>query len=525
MHFRGEPLIRFWTIRFWTALLAAMGLAVGIAAVPLHAPAAGAVPSPNGPPGYWIVGSDGGIYALGGAPFHGSMGGQPLNAPVVGIAPTPNGGGYWMVASDGGIFAFGDAAFHGSMGGQPLNAPVVGIAPTPDGGGYWMVASDGGIFAFGDAAFHGSMGGQPLNAPVVAMAATPAGHGYWMVASDGGIFAFGDAAFHGSMGGQRLVEPVVSMAATASGNGYWMAAADGGIFAFGDAPFFGSVGGLPLVRPVVGMATTPDHRGYWMVASDGGVFSEGDAPFRGSLALLRLNAPIVGMAQGPGLPGFFGPGAFPSGSTGYDISWPQCPSNFPPASTVAVVGADGGLAFKHNPCLAAEGAWSAGTSRNLYMNINYGLSAVGPSTSQAYNFGYGDAADAVNYANSQGVHASVWWLDVETCSNCWSGDPTLNSQVIQGALDSLRNMGFTAGVYGTQYQWVQITGPSYLPGAPQWVAGAGPLSDAQAWCVPGAFREGNPIDGTVSFDGGPVWLIQYGYFGVPPHNWDMDYAC
>ena len=76
-----------------------------------------------------------------------------LNKPVVGMAPTPDGGGYWVVATDGGIFAFGDAAFFGSTGSMTLNKPVVGMAPTPDGAGYWLVGSDGGIFAFGDAPF------------------------------------------------------------------------------------------------------------------------------------------------------------------------------------------------------------------------------------------------------------------------------------------------------------------------------------------------------------------------------------
>jgi ribosomal protein L24E len=78
------------------------------------------------------------------------------------MAPTSSGNGYWLVASDGGIFAFGDAGFHGSMGGAPLNQPIVGMAATRDGNGYWLVASDGGIFAFGDAGFHGSMAGTPL---------------------------------------------------------------------------------------------------------------------------------------------------------------------------------------------------------------------------------------------------------------------------------------------------------------------------------------------------------------------------
>ena len=39
-----------------------------------------------------------------------------LRAPVVGMDSTATGKGYWMVASDGGVFAFGDAIYRGSMG-------------------------------------------------------------------------------------------------------------------------------------------------------------------------------------------------------------------------------------------------------------------------------------------------------------------------------------------------------------------------------------------------------------------------
>jgi len=38
--------------------------------------------------------------------------------------------GYWLVASDGGIFAFGGATFHGSTGSLTLNKPIVAIAAT-----------------------------------------------------------------------------------------------------------------------------------------------------------------------------------------------------------------------------------------------------------------------------------------------------------------------------------------------------------------------------------------------------------
>jgi hypothetical protein len=83
------------------------------------------------------------------------------------MAATPDGKGYWLVASDGGVFAFGDATFYGSTGGLVLNQPIVGMHRTPDGRGYWLVASDGGVFAFGDATFYGSAGGTATGQPVV----------------------------------------------------------------------------------------------------------------------------------------------------------------------------------------------------------------------------------------------------------------------------------------------------------------------------------------------------------------------
>jgi hypothetical protein len=226
----------------------------------------------SGAVGYWEVTQNGQVFNFS-APYYGSMEKHPLNQPIVGMAATSDGQGYWMVATDGGIFAFGDAAFHGSMGGHPLNQPIVGITEDPLTGGYWEVASDGGIFAF-DAPFFGSMGGQPLNQPVVGMAVTADGRGYWMVASDGGIFAFGDAAFHGSMGATPLVQPVTGMATDPVTGGYWMVARDGGIFAF-DTPFYGSEGGQPLAAPVVSLASVANASGYWMTTQMGAVYAFG----------------------------------------------------------------------------------------------------------------------------------------------------------------------------------------------------------------------------------------------------------
>jgi hypothetical protein len=214
--------------------------------------------------GYWLVGSDGGVFNYGDASFFGSAGNLKLNAPIVGLASTPYvpgaggapaspaGLGYWLVGSDGGIFNYGDAGYFGSAGAMKLNKPIVGITPTPDGKGYWLVASDGGVFSYGDATFYGSTGGMKLNAPIVGIAATPDGKGYWLVGSDGGVFNYGDAAFEGSAGSLKLNQPVVSISATPDGLGYWLTAADGGVFNYGDAKFLGSSGNLALNKPMVG---------------------------------------------------------------------------------------------------------------------------------------------------------------------------------------------------------------------------------------------------------------------------------
>jgi hypothetical protein len=245
--------------------------------------------------GYWLVGTDGGIFSYGQAKFLGSTGAMKLNQPIVGMASTPDGRGYWMVASDGGIFSYGTAGFYGSMGGKPLNQPIVGIAATRTGKGYWMVASDGGIFSFGDAGFYGSTGAIKLNKPIVDITPTPSGRGYWMAASDGGIFSFGDAGFYGSTGAIKLAKRIQQMASTPTGKGYWMVAGDGGIFSFGDASFYGSAVEGGAEKRIVDIAPSATGKGYYITASNGAVYAYGDAKFYGGAEGQKLAHGIIAM--------------------------------------------------------------------------------------------------------------------------------------------------------------------------------------------------------------------------------------
>jgi hypothetical protein len=199
---------------------------------PTPAPTPTPTPTPTPPPvvtspsstvshGYWLVGSDGGIFTFGNAQFYGSTGSLHLQRPVVSITPTSNDGGYWLVASDGGIFSFGDAGFYGSIPGlslapagsglpHSLNAPIVGMVPSADGGGYFMVGADGGVFTFGDAKYEGSCPGIGGCAGGAAVAVMPdaSGNGYWVVTAGGYVTPFGDANSSGEPG--PLSEPVVS---------------------------------------------------------------------------------------------------------------------------------------------------------------------------------------------------------------------------------------------------------------------------------------------------------------------------
>lgn len=217
-------------------------------------------------------------------------------------------------------------------------------------------------------------------------------------------------------------------------------------------------------------------------------------------------------------------GAYSSGETGYDISWPQCGGAYPTAPfAFGIVGVTDGRTFTLNPCLAGEYTWAQSAANasqtGLYMNLSYpaGSTATqgqsGPyghckkgSACYAQNYGW----NAAQYAYTQNgsaapLQASYWWLDIETGSS-WSRTTALNADVIQGAIAYLQARGVTVGVYSTASQWRTIAG-SYAPTIPNWVAGAS-ASNPGALCS-------SPL-----YANGAVWLTQYVNGGF-----DTDYSC
>ncbi len=276
-----------------------------VAVSPLPSPPATTPPVPSTPPitdGYWLVGSDGGIFSFGSAAFFGSTGTLTLQRPVTGISPTADRQGYWLVGSDGGVFAFGDAGFYGSLPGlgftpagstgHPLAAPIVAVVPSTDDRGYFMVAADGGVFAFGDARFAGScpaIGG--CSGAAVAVMPDATGNGYWLVTATGDVYAFGDAPYLGAPSRRNVA--VTAAVRTPDGGGYWVLFSDGQVSAFGDAGQYGDPQGALGGDHATAVFATTDGRGYWVATAAGVVYDYGDAGSDGSMAGTRLNAPVI----------------------------------------------------------------------------------------------------------------------------------------------------------------------------------------------------------------------------------------
>lgn len=226
-----------------------------------------------------------------------------------------------------------------------------------------------------------------------------------------------------------------------------------------------------------------------------------------------LSISVLGVSQA------FASSVYPTGSTGVDVSYPNCSMSIPTVS-FGIVGVTGGLVYSSNGCLQTE----ASHFGNLSLYVNTGLNASSTSTyyaqaqvgcngdvyCAAYNYGYNAGISALNYANAKNVTSAKWWLDVET-ANSWTSDVLQNQKSLQGEYDALAQHGATTiGAYSTTMQWQSVTGgwqnnwPSW--GATTWTT----ASQAQTYCT------GH------QFTGGPSLLMQY---KSKKSKLDQDVAC
>jgi hypothetical protein len=97
----------------------------------LNAPVISMATSPSGT-GYWLIAKDGGVFSFH-VPFYGSLPGSGLCRTPQGaqIRPTLTGDGYFMLATNGTIWAFGDAQSGGGAPPLPLNNAATDLAVRP----------------------------------------------------------------------------------------------------------------------------------------------------------------------------------------------------------------------------------------------------------------------------------------------------------------------------------------------------------------------------------------------------------
>jgi hypothetical protein len=233
--------------------------------------------------GYWLIGSDGGVFTLGpGAEFYGSSGGGGTDNPWTEIDITTTGQGYWTARQGGEVYAFGDAVHYGDASGLSLTAPISGIERSGDGLGYWLLGYDGAIYAYGSATYNGR--GTGSSGLIVFADFTRRGstnNQYWMLRTDGIVQHSTGTDHYGDSSTTTMVGTPITIASTPSGNGYYIATSSGEVYTFGDAIYNGGAQDL-LLNDNISDMTVNDNGEYTLYAEDGGVFNFGTT-FWGSL--------------------------------------------------------------------------------------------------------------------------------------------------------------------------------------------------------------------------------------------------
>ncbi len=237
---------------------------------------------------------------------------------------------------------------------------------------------------------------------------------------------------------------------------------------------------------------------------------------------------------------------------GYDVSYPQCGSSLPRDRAFAVIGVNGGLSTRANPCLREQLLWAWNSSgavtaqprAQVYLNTAnpgelrtqlttwpargttpYGACDGSNSAACSWQYGRERAQNSVLSFFTPAARAArgdrapsryTWWLDVETMNTWQSGSDAgraRNRATLEGMTDYLTGRGAQVGVYSTGYQWGRIVGdvPAQSPlyELDSWLAGSLTRSGAEATCRRAPLVEG-----------GQVVLTQYVDDGL-----DHDHAC
>ena len=162
---------------------------------------------------------------------------------------------------------------------------------------------------------------------------------------------------------------------------------------------------------------------------------------------------------------------------GVDVSFPQCGRTLRDMEFgFVIVGLDGGMPNRPNPCFAAQWAF-AQRQAGAAVYVNTADSGRGDPVKIGRKAGKGDVAALAEHGIDPGTPV---WLDVEL-PEVWTGTQARHRAVISEHLRVLAEAGYPVGVYSAPALWREITGDARLD-VPIWV-GIGRSSAERAAAV------------------------------------------
>lgn len=159
---------------------------------------------------------------------------------------------------------------------------------------------------------------------------------------------------------------------------------------------------------------------------------------------------------------------------GVDVSFPQCGRTLRDMGNgYAIVGLDGGMPDRPNPCFAAQWRFAlrqAGAA--VYVNT------ADDGRGDPVQVGRRMARAGLAALSRQGIAPGTpVWLDVEL-PEVWRGSQARHRAVITEHLRELASNGYPVGIYSAPALWQQITGGADVE-VPTWV-GIGPATSRRA---------------------------------------------
>ncbi len=173
---------------------------------------------------------------------------------------------------------------------------------------------------------------------------------------------------------------------------------------------------------------------------------------------------------------------------GVDISFPQCGRTFKDMDAgYAIVGLDGGMPDRPNPCFDAQWRFAQRQS-GAAVYVNTADDNTGDPVKVGRRAARGDLEALADHGVPTGTPI---WLDVEL-PEVWTGSQARHRAVITEHLRVLAEAGHPVGIYSAPALWEEITGGAAVD-VPTWVGiGTATSQRAAATCGRDSFGERRP---------------------------------